>query len=84
MSDWIKVNGSREVPVGKWLVATINKSNEVSIETCVAHENVVTVGNYFDFDMPPVIAYCPQPEFTDIETVSVQRQDHNSNDKEAL
>jgi hypothetical protein len=34
--------------------------------------------------MPPVIAYCPQPEFTDIETVSVQRQDHNSNDKEAL
>lgn len=62
MSEWIQVSNSKEIPAGKWLVATINNNGEKQIETCSAHKNIIIVGNHFDFDMPRVYAYCKQPE----------------------
>lgn len=61
-SKWIEVEGSQNLPLGEWLVTTKerrNRGNEVHVAK--VYENVIYIGQYFDFDMPDVIAYMPAP-----------------------
>ncbi|WP_129678608.1 hypothetical protein [Klebsiella variicola] len=60
---WIPVNGVKSIPVGDWLVTTIErgpKSREIHVAK--VRENYIIVGNHFNFDMPEVIAYMKLPE----------------------
>lgn len=61
--SWIKVDGSKNVPIGKWLVTVDEyKRKGREVHVCERHENVTYIGGHFDFDMPEVIAYMACPE----------------------
>lgn len=56
--EWISVNGSKELPIGSWLVEVKDKrKGRISRQVAVVHKNLIVIGNHFDFDMRPVISY---------------------------
>ena len=59
--QWISVDGANNLPEGDWLVLCKDAKKHVAKKK----GKLVTIGNYFDFDMSPVISYMPLPETPD-------------------
>ena len=62
---WIEVDGSRNLPAGKWLVRLEKEfmgleEHTVSVKT-VQNGKLAIIAGHFDYDLPKVVAYRPIP-----------------------
>lgn len=58
-TQWIPVNGYKELPEGTWLVTMEEDLIWSRIHVAVVHPNITCIGSNFAFDCPKVIAYRP-------------------------
>ena len=62
MSEWIKVESYKDLPVGDWLVQVDDPVFDTLIlHTAAIRSNVGIIGGLFAFDQRDVIAYRPLP-----------------------
>lgn len=62
MSEWIKVDGYKNLPEGNWLVRLEESILGSKIHVANTHQNCTFIGGSLAFDMPKVVEYRPLPE----------------------
>ncbi len=65
MSEWIKVDGYKDLPEGQWLVKVDEPHFDLYYHTAMVHPNITMIGGLFGFDAHRVIAYRSIPEYTE-------------------
>lgn len=58
MSNWIRVDSYKDLPVGTWLVAVeLPTGSTREYHIAEVADNMTTIGNHFAWDMPKVFKY---------------------------
>lgn len=63
MSDWIDVEGTKKMPIGHWIVLMEDGKYGVCQIAQGSNCTIGIINGHFYFDMAPVIAYMPMPEY---------------------